>query len=100
MSELDKAKLEDALMLVPKAVAYGKSNNWTHFYRLAQVAKVQTAFSQLEEQSDIPWWNEELMNIALDIARSSRICPSIPRSGPFMARYSDSNRYSGFHSSG
>src|SRR5258708_29209729 len=69
MSESDKAKVAAALQLIPKAVAIGVADGWEQCYRLAKVTKVDSAFSETSQVTELDWWNTQLRDVASQVAR-------------------------------
>jgi hypothetical protein len=94
MSESDKSKLEAALQLIPKAVSIGLAEGWNQIHRLATLARVKSAFSEVDDPVELDWWNTRLSCVASDAARLPLV--DIGVDGEFLPASSDEDDYADF----
>ncbi len=69
MSDGDRRSIAAALRLIPAAAYLGLGEHWEQCHWLARVARVDSAFSETTREEELEWWNEQLGEIAGQLAR-------------------------------
>lgn len=87
MSDEDKRKLEAALRLIPVAVKLGVNEDWEQYHWLAQVAAVDSGFSETTRDEELGWWNDQLGKVAKQLTHlplvktAAGVLPAVPQAG-------------------
>jgi hypothetical protein len=92
MDDADKNRIAAALRLIPTAVQLGLQEEWQQCHLLARVARVETAFSESTRDDELTWWNEQLSEVADELARLRMVRTSIG----FLPAISDEEAYADF----